>query len=52
MLGPAVRRRDLERALPVSIGEKVWMGGGAILLRGAPDPHGAESSTTQHCGLH
>jgi maltose O-acetyltransferase len=47
MLGPAVhiycadhahgveeRRRDLERALPVTVGEEVWIGGGAIILPG------------------
>ncbi|MCB2115163.1 MAG: sugar O-acetyltransferase [Rhodobacteraceae bacterium] len=47
MLGPSVhiycadhahaaeeRRRGLERALPVTIGEDVWIGGGAILLPG------------------
>ena len=47
MLGPAVhiycadhahgldeRRCGLERALPVSIGEDVWIGGGAIILPG------------------
>jgi maltose O-acetyltransferase len=54
MLGPAVhiycadhahgleeRRRGLERALPVSIGEDVWIGGGAILLPGVTVGDGA-----------
>lgn len=54
MLGPAVqiycadhahgleeRRRGLERALPVSIGEDVWIGGGAILLPGITIGNGA-----------
>lgn len=54
MLGPAVhiycadhahgldeRRRGLERALPVSIGEDVWIGGGAILLPGVTIGDGA-----------
>jgi maltose O-acetyltransferase len=54
MLGPAVhiycadhahgldeRRRGLERALPVSIGEEVWIGGNAILLPGVTVGHGA-----------
>ena len=54
MLGPAVqiycadhahgldeRRRGLERALPVSIGEEVWIGGGAILLPGVTVGDGA-----------
>jgi len=54
MLGPAVqiycadhahgldeRRRGLERALPVTIGEEVWIGGGAILLPGVTVGDGA-----------
>jgi len=54
LLGPAVhiycadhahgleeRRRGLERALPVSIGEEVWIGGGAILLPGVTVGNGA-----------
>jgi maltose O-acetyltransferase len=54
MLGPAVhiycadhahgleeRRHGLERALPVSIGEDVWIGGGAILLPGVTVGDGA-----------
>jgi maltose O-acetyltransferase len=54
MLGPSVqiycadhahsideRRQDLERALPVSIGEEVWIGGGAILLPGVTVGDGA-----------
>ena len=54
MLGPAVhiycadhahgsedRRRGLERALPVTIGEDVWIGGGAILLPGVTVGDGA-----------
>jgi maltose O-acetyltransferase len=54
MLGPAVqiycavhahgleeRRHGLERALPVSIGEDVWIGGGAILLPGVNVGDGA-----------
>ena len=54
MLGPAVqiycadhahgldeRRRGLERALPVNIGEEVWIGGGAILLPGVTVGDGA-----------
>ncbi len=54
MLGPAVqiycadhahgldeRRRGLERALPVSIGEDVWIGGGAVLLPGVTVGDGA-----------
>lgn len=54
MLGPSVqiycadhahgleeRRRGLERALPVSIGEEVWIGGGAILLPGVTVGNGA-----------
>ena len=54
MLGPAVhiycadhahgleeRRRGLERALPVSIGEDVWIGGGAIILPGVTVGDGA-----------
>lgn len=54
MLGPSVhiycadhahgvneRRRGLERALPVSIGEDVWIGGGAILLPGVTVGDGA-----------
>jgi maltose O-acetyltransferase len=54
MLGPAVhiycadhahgldeRRRGLERALPVSIGEDVWIGGSAILLPGVTVGDGA-----------
>lgn len=54
MLGPAVqiycadhahgideRRLNLERALPVSIGEEVWIGGGAILLPGVTVGDGA-----------
>ena len=54
LLGPAVqiycadhahgieeRRRNLERALPVSIGEEVWIGGGAIILPGVTVGDGA-----------
>lgn len=54
MLGPAVhiycadhahgldeRRHGLERALPVSIGEDVWIGGSAILLPGVTVGDGA-----------
>lgn len=54
MLGPGVhiycadhahgaeeRRRGLERALPVSIGEDVWIGGGAILVPGVTVGNGA-----------
>lgn len=54
MLGPAVhiycadhahglseRRSGLERALPVTIGEDVWIGGGAILLPGVTVGDGA-----------
>lgn len=54
MLGPSVhiycadhahtaeeRRRGLERALPVTIGEDVWIGGGAILLPGVTVGDGA-----------
>ena len=54
MLGPSVhiycadhahgldeRRRGLERALPVNIGEDVWIGGGAILLPGVTVGDGA-----------
>ncbi len=54
MLGPKVqiycadhahgldeRRRGLERALPVTIGEEVWIGGGAILLPGVTVGDGA-----------
>lgn len=54
MLGPAVhiycadhahtveeRRRGLERALPVAIGEDVWIGGGAIVLPGVTIGDGA-----------
>lgn len=54
MLGPAVhiycadhahgldeRRRGLERALPVTIGEDVWIGGRAILLPGVTVGDGA-----------
>lgn len=54
MLGPAVhiycadhahgldeRRRGLERALPVNIGEDAWIGGGAILLPGVTVGDGA-----------
>ena len=54
MLGPAVhiycadhahglneRRRGLERALPVTIGEDVWIGGSAILLPGVTVGDGA-----------
>jgi maltose O-acetyltransferase len=54
MLGPAVqiycadhahdreeRRRGLERALPVTIGAEVWIGGGAILLPGVSVGDGA-----------
>ena len=35
------RRRGLERALPVTIGEEVWIGGGAILLPGVTVGDGA-----------
>mgnify|MGYP000191597177 FL=1 len=31
---PALRQQGLERALPVSIGANVWIGGGAIILPG------------------
>lgn len=31
---PALRRQGLERALPVTIGRNVWVGGGAIILPG------------------
>jgi maltose O-acetyltransferase len=54
MLGPSVhiycadhahgleeRRRGLERALPVTIGDDVWIGGGAILLPGVTVGSGA-----------
>ncbi len=54
MLGPTVqiycadhahgieeRRRGLERALPVTIGEEVWIGGGAIILPGVTVGDGA-----------
>jgi maltose O-acetyltransferase len=54
MLGPGVhiycadhahgieeRRLGLERALPVSIGEEVWIGGGAIILPGVTVGDGA-----------
>lgn len=54
MLGPAVhiycadhahglheRRLGLERALPVNIGEDVWIGGGAIVLPGVTVGAGA-----------
>lgn len=54
MLGPGVqiycadhahgaeeRRRGLERALPVTIGAEVWIGGGAILLPGVTVGDGA-----------
>lgn len=54
MLGPAVhiycadhahtadaRQRGLERALPVTVGEDVWIGGGAILLPGITVGNGA-----------
>ncbi|MBM3520817.1 MAG: sugar O-acetyltransferase [Alphaproteobacteria bacterium] len=54
MLGPAVhiycadhahgmeeRWRDLERALPVTLGEEVWIGGGAIILPGVTVGDGA-----------
>jgi maltose O-acetyltransferase len=39
--GVAERRLGLERALPVSIGEDVWIGGGAILLPGVTVGDGA-----------
>lgn len=39
--GPEERRRGLERALPVNIGEDVWIGGGAILLPGVKVGDGA-----------
>jgi maltose O-acetyltransferase len=35
------RRRGLERALPVTIGEEVWIGGGAIILPGVTVGDGA-----------
>ena len=54
MLGPAVqiycadhargleeRRQGLERALPVTVGDEVWIGGGAILLPGVTVGDGA-----------
>jgi maltose O-acetyltransferase len=54
MLGPTVqiycadhahgieeRRKDLERALPVTLGEEVWIGGGAIILPGVTIGNGA-----------
>jgi maltose O-acetyltransferase len=54
MLGPTVqiycadhahgieeRRKDLERALPVTLGEEVWIGGGAIILPGVTIGDGA-----------
>jgi maltose O-acetyltransferase len=54
MLGPTVqiycadhahaieeRRLGLERALPVTIGEEVWIGGGAIILPGVTVGDGA-----------
>lgn len=54
MLGPSVhiycadhahtvedRRLNLERALPVTIGEEVWIGGGAIILPGITIGDGA-----------
>lgn len=54
MLGPGVqiycadhhrnselRRQGMERALPVSIGADVWIGGGAIVLPGVAVGHGA-----------
>lgn len=54
MLGPAVhiycadhahgleeRRQGLERALPVNIGEDVWIGGGALVLPGVTIGDGA-----------
>ena len=54
MLGPAVhiycadhargieeRRQGLERALPVSIGEDVWIGGAAVILPGVTIGDGA-----------
>lgn len=31
---PAVRRRSLEMGAPITVGENVWLGGGAILLAG------------------
>lgn len=39
--GVAERRLGLERALPVTIGEEVWIGGGAILLPGVTVGDGA-----------
>jgi maltose O-acetyltransferase len=39
--GAEERRLGLERALPVTIGEDVWIGGGAILLPGVTIGHGA-----------
>ncbi|MCG6904647.1 MAG: sugar O-acetyltransferase [Rhodobacter sp.] len=38
---PARRRQGTERALPVSIGADVWIGGGAILLPGVTIGDGA-----------
>ena len=35
------RRRGLERALPVTVGDEVWIGGGAILLPGVTVGDGA-----------
>ena len=31
---PALRQQNLERAMPVTIGENVWIGGAAIILPG------------------
>lgn len=39
--GPEGRRLGLERALPVTIGTDVWIGGGAILLPGIVVGNGA-----------
>ncbi len=40
-LGIEERRRDLERAVPVTIGDEVWIGGGAIILPGVTIGDGA-----------
>ena len=38
---PALRARGLEIARPVTIGENVWIGGGAILMPGVTIGDGA-----------